>query len=427
MVFGAFALMGFQLVDSIFISRLGVAPLAALGFTVPVYQLMVGFQVGVGIAATALIARALGAKQSKQAKQLAAMVVVAGGLLMLLLCLLIWFFQVVILQALGAESALLPLINSYWLVWLFSSWLGAMLYFAYSICRANGDTRLPGLMMVVTSLINLVLDPLFILTFGWGLVGAALATWVAFAVGAIVVYGRLFQRGWLDFDLASLPPVVALRQLSSISAPAMLSQLMPGMAALLATALIASFGASAVAAWALGTRLEFFSLVLVLALTMSLPPMVGHFLGAGELEKIQALIRLAVRFVLLFQLGVALMWLIASRWLPSVLTPDAQVGSLLANYLLLVPLSYGSLGVTMIMVSVCNALGWPLRAVLISCLRLFVFYLPALWLGAYVAEMPGVFVGVLGGNLLAGISAWRLYQHAMRRLQKDSYPSSATG
>ncbi len=70
MLFGTVALMSFQLVDSIFISMLGMQPLAALGFTLPLQQLLIGVQIGIGIASTALISRALGADNPERAKHL---------------------------------------------------------------------------------------------------------------------------------------------------------------------------------------------------------------------------------------------------------------------------------------------------------------------------------------------------------------------
>ena len=417
MIFGVVSLMSFQLVDSIFISMLGVEPLAALGFTVPVNQLFIAIQVGIGIAATALISRALGAGNPERAKRLGGLVIAIGWVAMLTLCVLVWVVRRPLLTALGADPALLPMIGQYWLPWLGSAWVGAMLYFAYSICRANGDTRLPGLMMVVTSLLNLALDPLFIFVFGWGLPGAALATLTAFGLGAAVTFMRLQRRAWLRLDPHGLPPLPALRQLAGISLPAMVSQLMPAVSALLATNLVAGFGAGAVAAWALGTRLEYFSIVTVLALTMSLPPMVGRFLGAGQLKRIRSLIKIAARFVLGLQLIIALAWMAGSGMLPGLLAPEPEVAELLHAYLLLVPLSYGPLGVCMIMVSVCNALGLPARAVLISFIRLFVCYLPGLWLGARLGGMPGLYAGALAGNLAAGAISWLLYNQAIERLQ----------
>ncbi|WP_255376054.1 MATE family efflux transporter, partial [Oleiphilus sp. HI0080] len=63
MLIGIISLMSFQLVDSVFIARLGVAPLAVVGFTIPIYQLFIGIQVGIGIATTALISQLLGANK----------------------------------------------------------------------------------------------------------------------------------------------------------------------------------------------------------------------------------------------------------------------------------------------------------------------------------------------------------------------------
>lgn len=416
MLFGVLSLMSFQLADSIFIGQLGRDPLAALGFTVPMQQLVIGLQVGLGIATTAVISRTLGAGNNARAERLAALVVMIGGTLVFLLLAMVWLLRETILDLLGAEPALTPLITDYWVPWLGAAWLGAMLYFGYSICRSHGDTRLPGYMMVATSLLNIALDPLYIFVFDWGLPGAALATITAFSAGCLVVYPKLLRRRWLRFDLAELALMKAIRQLSGIMAPAMMSQLMPPLAASLATALVAGFGTAAVGAWGLGTRLEFFSIVVVLALTMSMPPMIGRMLGAGDIGQIRKLVRLGVRFVVIWQLVIGIVWLALSGVVSKLFTTDPAVTGILHDYLLRVPLSYSGLGVCMLMVSVCNALGLSMRALLISVLRLFLCFLPFLWAGAQIAGMPGLLTGALIGNLLAGAQAYLFYRQGMRRL-----------
>jgi Na+-driven multidrug efflux pump len=287
------------------------------------------------------------------------------------------------------------------------------------VCRANGDTRLPGYMMIITSLLNIALDPLYIFVFGWGLPGAAWATITAFGIGALIVYPTLLKRQWLRFDLLQLQLAQAVRQLGGIMAPAMVSQLMPPISAMLATALVAGFGSAAVAAWGLGTRLEFFSIVVVLALTMSMPPMIGRMLGAGEVEKIRKLVRIAVRFIVIWQLAIGLIWLAASGFVSGLFSRDAGVQDILVSYLLRVPLSYSGLGVCILMVSVNNALGMPMRALLISTLRLFACYLPLLWIGGQLAGLTGLMSGALVGNLLAGTMAYSLYRQGMSRLRQQ--------
>jgi putative MATE family efflux protein len=424
MLFGVLSLMTFQLADSIFIAQLGRDPLAALGFTVPMQQLISGLQVGLGIATTAIISRTLGAGDEQRAVRLAGLVVITGATLVCLLAISLWLLRDTIMTLLGAEQALLPMIRLYWMPWLVAAWTGAVLYFGYSICRSHGDTKLPGLMMMAASLLNIALDPLYIFVFGWGLPGAPLATITSFGVGCLVIYPALVKRGWIGFDLGQLELGKSIRQLGSIMAPAMVSQLMPPVSAMFATALVATFGSAAVAAWGLGTRLEFFSIVVVLALTMSMPPMVGRLLGQGDISTIRKLVRLAIRFVVVWQLAIGLLWLAASGLVSELFTADREVSDVLGDYLLRVPLSYSGLGVCMLMVSVNNALGLPMRALLISTLRLFACYLPLLWLGGQFGGLPGLMSGALAGNLLAGIMAYVLYRQGMNHLRRHDHPAT---
>lgn len=419
MLFGVLSLMTFQLADSAFIGQLGRDPLAALGFTLPMQQLIIGLQVGLGIATTAIISRTLGAGDELRACRLGGLVITVGGTLVFLLCVSLWLLQNQIMAVLGADDSLLPMVRSYWVPWLIAAWTGAALYFGYSVCRSHGDTKLPGYMMIATSMMNIALDPLFIFVFDWGLPGAAWATVASFCTGCLVIYPKLLRRQWARFDLHELALGKALKQLNSIMAPAMVSQLMPPVSSMLATAMVAGFGSVAVAAWGLGTRLEFFSLVVVLALTMSMPPMIGRLLGTGDVEQIRKLVRIAVRFVVVWQLAIGLIWLVASGLVAELFISDKQVQAILSGYLIRVPLSYSGLGVCMLMVSVCNALGLGLRALLVSTLRLFLCFLPLLWLGSQIQGIYGLMSGALVGNLFAGTMAYGFYRAGMKRLQSE--------
>ena len=157
--------------------------------------------------------------------------------------------------------------------------------------------------------------------------------------------------------------------------------------------------------------------MIVLALTMALPPMVGRLLGSQQLARVHALVMIAVRFVIGLQVLIGLLWLASRGLIAPALAPNAETEMYLLSYMLWVPISYAALGVCMLMVSVCNALGMPMRAVLIATLRLFVCYLPALWLGALLAGMDGLYAGILTGNIAAGMLSWQLYKQGLRKLQ----------
>ena len=416
MLFGVLSLMSFQLVDSAFIGQLGILPLAAQGFTLPIQMIIIGLQVGLGIATTAVIARAIGANQQRYAQQLGGLVVALGSVGVAIFCVLLYLIREPILLMLSAPQSVFTIIDSYWLYWLVSSWTGALLYFFYSVCRANGNTMLPGSMMVVTSLLNLALDPLFIFTFDMGINGAALATIIAFGLGILFVTPKVVKKQWMSFDWHDLNVAKSLASIGNIMGPAMVSQLLPPLSSMLATKLLASFGTAAVAAWALGSRFEFFAIVSVLALTMSMPPMVGRLLGANKLEEIRQLVVLACKYVLGFQVIVAAITWFSADFLTTVMTSDHQVKQILMWHLMIVPFSLGPLGICMLMVSINNALGKSYTALTISALRLFVFFLPCLWIGSILGGIEGIFWGAFIGNIGAGFSAWLMYQKAFKQV-----------
>lgn len=418
MALGVFSLLGFQLVDSAFIARLGTAPLAAQSFTFPLSFLVIGVQVGLGIAIAALISRALGAGEELRSRRLGSLVLLGGSLLIAVLCLVLWFWQMPIFRLLGAnDETILSLIRDYWGPQLLAGWVGAVLYFGYSLFRAHGDTRLPGKLMVLTSLINLMLDPLLIFGIGdWaglGLPGAAWATTLAFATGLGVLGWRLRQTDWLATQGLTDEARASTRPFMGIAGPAMVSQLMPPLAAMLATAIIADLGETAVAAWGLASRLETVSLMVVLALTMSLPPWLGRCYGSGDWQQIRLLMSLATKVVVGWQLGLGIVLALLAPWVASLLAGNPDVRTELAALIRGLLPSYALLGVCMLVVSASNALGWPLRAMVMSCVRLFVCYLPCLWLGAQLGGVPGIAIGAALGNGLAGGVAWALYRRSI--------------
>ena len=166
MAMGVMSLLGFYLVDSIFVARLGTEPLAAQSFTFPLAFLVIGVQVGIGIAIAALISRAIGAGQQAQANRLGALVLVGGGLLLGMLVLVLWLIQEPAFRLLGASDEIRSMIRPFWALQVPAMWVGGVVYFGYSLFRAHGNTRFPGMLMVATSLLNVLLDP--ILIFGVG-------------------------------------------------------------------------------------------------------------------------------------------------------------------------------------------------------------------------------------------------------------------
>ena len=424
MVIGLFSIMASQLVDSLFISQLGAKPLAVIGFSIPIYQLIIGIQVGIGIATTACISNALGEGQYRYANVLGTFVLVVGFITITLLCLLLWCFQDAILQSLGADPSILKLSRQYWFPWLISCWLGALLYFGYSICRSHGETMIPGKVMVIASVLNVVLDPIFIFTLDMGLAGAAWATCVSFVVGFFITFRTVLNRYFISIPKNLTRVEEGIRSIIQFAIPAALSQFLPPLSAMLVTLIVASYGELAIAAWGLANRIEYIVIIVILALTMSLPPLIGRLKGQKEIEEIVKLVKVAVGLVIVVQVVLSAFIMMLSEPITGLLTKDADIASYLHYYLWLVPISYGALGVCMICVSACNAMGVPKPALTASLLRLFGCYFPSIWIGSELFGLWGIYLGASVGNILSGVVGWSIFVYHYNKLHRNHIEST---
>lgn len=413
LLWGMATMMTFNLVDTLFVSRLGTHPLAAISFTFPVSFTLISLTIGLGIGTSAVIGHALGRKHQGEAKEQGNAAVWLAVLSVALLALLGWAFHDPIFRALGANDEQQVLIAQYMDVWFLGSPLLAIPMIANAVMRANGDTVTPSRFMMLGGIINAVMDPLLI--FGWGpfprleLMGAALATVLAWLGGSVGVLILLYKRDLARFCLPGREMVRHWRSLLVIGLPAAGANMMTPLAMAALTAMVASYGPAAVAAFGVGTRLESMATLVVLALSMTLPPFVSQNMGAGQLQRVQAAYSGVVRFVLGWQGLLYLVLLALAFPISWVFGKDPKVAELIRLFIFIVPLGYGLQGVVILTNSSFNAIHRPAKALMLSTLRFFVAAVPLAWLGGQLFGLPGFFGGVVLANLLTASIAYRWF------------------
>jgi putative MATE family efflux protein len=412
MIVGMVVLMTFGLVDTFFIGMLGTQELAAISFTFPVTFTVISLNIGLGIGTSAIIAKLLGAGQHVQAKE------TATGALMLTMVLAI-FLAIIgvmtmqpIFRLMGADEEQLVHIQQYMLVWYGAGVFLAMPMVGNSVLRASGDTKTPSYVMAFGGLINVVLDP--ILIFGWGPVpafgiqGAAISTLVAWAVGLFyILYVLAVKRKLIE------PKLLNWQQLKrstggilKIGLPAAGANMLTPISAGIVTAIVAGYGPEAVAAWGVGGRLESIASIVVLSLSMSLPPFMSQNFGANKLERVGQAYNLCVKFVIVWQLIIFAVLALLSGLIANIFTNEPKVASTIVLFLVIVPLGYGLQGVTILTNSSFNAMHMPMSAVSLSIVRLFVFFVPFSFIGSYWFDLPGLFWAAVLANLTVGCIAF---------------------
>jgi putative MATE family efflux protein len=282
-----------------------------------------------------------------------------------------------------------------------------------SAMRATGDTKTPSRIMIGGAMVNLALDPILIFGFGpipgFGLRGAAMATAVSWSlIFATAFYVLHYRKHLIEFDWGGLSALFATcRTHLRISAPATMANMFTPIALSLLTAVVATHGAAAVAAYGVGQRIEHLAILVVLALSTSLPPFISQNFGAGRMDRVAEALAKVIRFVLVWELAVYVVLALSAPWLAEVFTDDAEVARIIRIFLYILPLSYGFQGLAVLSNSSFNALHEPKRAVLLSVLRSFICYVPLAYMGSQIAGVPGLFAGAALANVVSGLIGQR--------------------
>jgi Na+-driven multidrug efflux pump len=152
----------------------------------------------------------------------------------------------------------------------------------------------------------------------------------------------------------------------------------------------------------------------VLALSMSLPPFISQNYGANKLIRIKTAFNLVAKFVLVWQLVVFVILALSSNFIASLFAQEASVVRDITLFLYIVPLAYGVQGIIILTNSSFNAMHKPMSALLLSILRLFVFYVPIASLGSYFYGLEGLFWGCVIANLVTSILAYVWFTRNLR-------------
>lgn len=415
MIYGMLLLMTFNLIDTFFVSMLGTQPLAAISFTFPVTFTVISLMIGLGIGTSAVIAKFIGHDDHESAKNSATAALYLAAIIVISLSFVGYLFTDELFTLLGAKESLLPLIHQYMDIWYLGSvcLIGPMI--GNAVLRASGDTKTPSIVMGSAGLINAILDPILIFGFGpvpaMGLEGAAIATFISWLFGFIFVLTILTkQKNLIHLHLLPIKQLIAsCRGILKIGLPAAGANMLTPIAAAIMTAIAAGYGEYVVAGFGVGSRIESIASLVVLALSMTLPPFISQNFGAGYMHRVQQAYTSSIKFVLFWQVFIYLILIITAPWIASMFTQEQKVADIIILFIWVLPLGYGLQGVVILTNSSFNALHKPMIALMLSVVRLFVCYVPLAYLGSYLYGLNGFFIGALMGHLVMAVISYRLF------------------
>lgn len=421
-LFGISTMMAQGLIDTWFLGQVGDRELAAFGFGFPVLMIVTSVAIGLAAGTSSVVARAIGAGDHRRARRLATDSLFLGFLITLVICAIGILTINPMFRLLGAPEDMLPMIRSFMTILYSGVPFVVVGMIGMASMRATGDTRLPSMLMVMAAILNVALDPILIFGVGpipaMGLDGAATAALIARATIFVgTIYLMRFRLDMLSFNK---PDPVELRKswrdILHVGIPAAGTNAIVPLGAVLVTAMIARLGTDAVAGFGVATRIEAMMLVIFYAMSSIIGPFVGQNFAAGRERRILRALWLCTLFCLAAGMVIAGILALLSDVLPRLFSDSEAVMEVTKLFLWIVPISYGTYGMVMVMNASFNGLGKPMPAVWISVARILVLYVPLAFIGLKLYGVVGIFAAYAIANIVSGIGAYAWARHTAHSL-----------
>lgn len=321
----------FSVVDIFFVTRLGFEAVATVGLTESLMTLVYSLSIGIGMAATALIARRIGAGKTKKAADMVFQVLLVSVILSLLIGFLGYMYSEPVLRLLGATPEVIQMGLGYTKIIFAGNVAVTLLFVINGVFRGAGNANIAMHSLWFANIMNLVLDPILIFGLGpipaMGLEGAAWATVIGRGLG--VVYQLVFLfKGKAVLKITTDNFVFKFKTLKKIvvlSFGATGQFLIESISWIVLIAIIANFGSAMVAGYTIAYRILMFILLPGWGMANAAATLVGQNLGANKPERAEASVWKTVKYNMIIMGIISVIFLLTADLIVELFTSDINV------------------------------------------------------------------------------------------------------
>lgn len=396
--------VAFNLVDMFFIGRFaGTDALSAVSVGGQLTTLMFSFFMGVATAGQICTAQAVGSGQRQELNLLIGNTITLSVLLGAVLMLVIPLAKP-ILRLMNTPEAILEDTVHYVVICSSVNILIALYNGLSGVLRGMGDSRHPTLFVAIATIINIVLDYLFIAKFQWGVAGAAWATILGQSSACIFALAFLYRHReefGFDFQFRSfMPSRPHLSALLSIGTPIASKTFFINGSLLFVSAQINRLGVLAVAVTGISQKIQHIMSIISMAMNDGTASMVGQSFAAGDKARVRSTVWYATGLSLVFCAALILLFLAAPEWIFGLFTDDPEVLAMAPSFMKVCCLAILSLTLMCPTIGLINGVGNAKLNLIISVVDGVAARLLLAFLLGYTFHMGAL--GFFLGNTLAG-------------------------
>ncbi|MBL46077.1 MAG: hypothetical protein CMG56_01110 [Candidatus Marinimicrobia bacterium] len=381
----------YTIIDMIFIGRLGGDAIASVAFNMPIFFFVMGLSFGLGNGVTASIARFIGSNDKVNADNSAEHAVAMALAISLILTVSGLLFGKQILLFIGCTNDILPLAWDYLKVSCYGISFGVFSGFFRSILAGEGEMKLPMIVAGLGTVLNTILDPIFIFYMDLGVAGAAWATTISQIIVCLIFIYMLFVKNHTyvrfklkDFSFSSY----IIYDIIKVGIPVSMSMVVMALGQLVFNRLLVNFSTDAVAAYQIGGRVDMIVFLPIFGIASALTTIVGMFYGADEFEKIKSISFYGIKSSFLITTICSVFLFIFAPSVVKVFTMDTVIQKISIDYLRTISFLFPFISIGLTIGRILQGLGKGMPSLIITIVRVIGLAGPLAYFFTFVLDKP---------------------------------------
>ncbi|MCB9018139.1 MAG: MATE family efflux transporter [Prevotellaceae bacterium] len=409
----------YNIIDRVFIGQWG-GPLAisGLAITFPLMNLAAAFGAMIGAGGATLVSIKMGQKDFESASKVLGNVLMLNVILGVVFMALGLVFIDQILYVFGASENTLPYARDFMQIILLGNVVTHLYLGLNSVMRSSGYPRKAMYITLLTVLVNLILAPIFIFYFGWGIRGAATATILAQTVAlAFVVWHFFDKRNFIHFKsgIYRMERRIVSGILSIGMAPFVMHSCSCLVIILINKALLEHGGDFAIGAYGIINGIVMLFVMLVMGLNQGMQPIAGYNFGAQQNARVNEVLKLTIVYATVVMSIAFLIGELIPRQIAMMFTSDENLIRISTNGMRIVVAVFPIVGIQMVVANFFQSIGKASKSVFLSATRQLIFLMPLLFVLPRFFGTNGVWLSMPISDALATVIAIILLYNEFRR------------
>lgn len=381
----------YTIVDMIFIGRISGLAIAAVAFNMPLFFFVLGMTMGLGAGVTASIARFIGARDKRNADNSAEHAVIMGLVISIVLTTIGLVWGKDILGAIGATDEVINISWSYLRIICFGLPFMVFSTFFRAILVGEGDTKFPMAIAAFGTVLNIILDPIFIFSLGMGVAGAAWATAISQFIVFIIFIYMLFvkEHFYVRFRFRDFSPSsFIIKDIIKVGLPASLSMVIMSIGQLVFNRILVYFSTDVVAAYQIAGRIEMVIFLPMMSIAYGLTTLVAMFFGAKRMGRLRHIIYYGLSRSFMMAVVTSTVVYIAAPKLVTLFTHNGFIQETTVTYLRLITWVYPFIAIALPTGRILQGFGLGLPTLVITLIRVLLVATPLSWFFIFIQNKP---------------------------------------